>query len=217
VAWIDLILPPACAGCGSAGMLLCAPCLAACRPASDPAGRFIAADPGVVIGEELTLALAAFAHSGPMRKALARLKYEGARRLAQPLAEAAVPTMRTLLAITGPAAVVPVPVHRERRRERGYNQAELVATALGSALGLPSSDLLARMRPTTKQHRLDRAARLANLREAFALRQGIRSVPSTVIIVDDIVTTTATLEACASVLRGVGVRDVYGFALAREV
>ena len=217
MAWIDLILPPACAGCGSAGMLLCARCVAACRPASDPVGRFVAADPGVVIGEELTLALASHAHAGPMRKALARLKYEGAQRLARPLAAAALPTMRTLLAISGPAVIVPVPVHRERRRERGYNQAELIATALGSALGLPSSDLLERVRPTTKQHRLDRAARLANLREAFALRQGVRSVPSPVIVVDDIVTTTATLEACASILRAAGVKDVYGFALAREV
>ena len=215
--WLDLLLPPACAGCGSAGTLLCARCVAAFRPASDPAARFVVADPAVVIGDDLILALAAYAHAGPMRKALARLKYEGTKRLAQPLAATALPTMRTLRAISGPAALVPVPVHRERLRERGYNQAELIAGAVGSALGLPSLDLLERVRPTTKQHRLDRAARLANLREAFALRPGVRSVPSTVIVVDDIITTAATLEACASVLHGAGVTDVYGFAIAREI
>ena len=217
MAWIDLILPPACAGCGIAGALMCDRCLAACRPPFDPADRFVAPDSSVVVGQELTLALAAYSHAGPMRKALARLKYEGARRLGRPLALAAIPTLRTLLAISGPAALVPVPVHRDRLRERGYNQAELIARELGSDLGLATWELLERIRPTTKQHRLDRAARLANLREAFALRPGVRHVPSTVIVVDDIVTTTATLETCATILRGAGVTDVYGFAIAREV
>jgi ComF family protein len=216
-AILDLLLPPACAGCGAAGTLLCARCVAQWQPASDPADRFVAADSAVVIGQELILALAAHQHTGPMRKALARLKYEGATRLAQPLAAAALPMLVTLRAISGPAALVPIPVHRERRRERGYNQAELLARALGSALGLPCADLLERVRPTTKQHRLDRAARLANLRDAFALRHGLPAVPSVVIVVDDIVTTSATLEACAGVLSAAGVGEVYGFAIAREV
>lgn len=73
-----------------------------------------------------------------------------------------------------------------------------------------------RTRPTTKQHRLDRAARLANLRGAFGVRAGA-SVQARVIVVDDIITTTATLEACASVLSEAGVAETYGFAIAREV
>jgi predicted amidophosphoribosyltransferase len=105
----------------------------------------------------------------------------------------------------------PVPGHAERRRERGYNPAELIGRALG-----PTVPLLERVRPTTKQHRLDRAARLANLRGAFRVASGV-SVPSVAILVDDIITTTATLEACASVLREAGVEAVYGFAVAREV
>jgi ComF family protein len=160
--------------------------------------------------------MAAFAFDGPIRRAMARLKYEGAWRLADPLSEAASPALRRLVELSGTVPLVPVPVHRERRRERGYNQAELIARALGSAVDVPVLDLLERVRPTTKQHRLDRAARLANLRDAFIVR-AVRSVPSSLIVVDDIVTTTATLEACASVLRSAGVRDVYGFALAREI
>lgn len=214
-AILDVLLPPACAGCGSAGALLCAACVRAARPASVPASRFVSADPAIAIGQDLSLALAAFAFEGPIRRALARLKYEGASRLAGPLSQAAVPTLRILLEMTGPVPLVPVPVHRERRRERGYNQAELIARAMGSAVGLPVIDCLERMRPTTKQHRLDRAARLANLRAAFSV-QAV-AMPAAVIVVDDIVTTTATLEACASVLRSAGVREVYGFAVAREV
>ncbi|HEX7067702.1 MAG TPA: ComF family protein, partial [Candidatus Limnocylindria bacterium] len=139
------------------------------------------------------------------------LKYSGASRLAPMLARPAAPSLRTLVSISGPAALVPVPVHAERRRERGYNQAELIARALG-----PSHLILERVRPTTKQHRLDRAARLANLRGAFRVASGV-SVPPVAVLVDDIITTTATLEACASVLRETGVEAVYGFAVAREV
>jgi ComF family protein len=216
-AILDLMLPPACAACGSAGALLCSSCLNAARPASDPASRFVAADPAIAIGHDLSLALAAFAFEGPIRRALARLKYEGATRLAGPLSQAAVPALRVLLQMTGDVPLVPVPVHRVRLRERGYNQAELIARATGSAVGLPVTDRLERVRPTTKQHRLDRAARLANLRAAFSVRASPTSMPAVVIVVDDIVTTTATLEACASVLRSAGVREVYGFAIAREI
>jgi ComF family protein len=215
-ALLDVVLPPACAGCGSAGALLCMACVRAARPASDPASRFVSADPAIAIGQDLSLALAAFAFDGPIRRALARLKYEGASRLAGPLATAATQSLRVLLEMTGSVPLIPVPVHRERLRERGYNQTDLIARALGSAVGLPVVDLLERVRPTTKQHRLDRAARLANLRAAFAVREVTGPHPS-VIVVDDIVTTTATLEACASVLRAAGVRDIYGFAVAREV
>ena len=179
--------------------------------------RFVAPDAGIVVGDAFVVAVAAFAHDGPVRRALAALKYSGASRLAPVLARSALPALEPLLAVSGPAVLVPVPVHRDRLRERGYNQAWLIARALGPLARLSCRDLLARSRPTTKQHRLDRAARLANLRDAFAVPTGVSSVPDVVIVVDDIVTTTATLEACASVLRSAGVREVYGFAVAREV
>jgi ComF family protein len=214
---LELLLPPACAGCGRAGSLLCDRCVARLRPPFDPADRFVAPDAGVVVGDRLAVAIAAFAYEGPMRRALAALKYTGASALAPILATLAEPAMGRVLAIAGDSCFVPVPVHRERRRERGYNQAEAIARALGSRAGAPTLDVLERVRPTTKQHRLDRAARLANMRDAFAVRAAVRELPPTVVIVDDIITTSATLEACASVLRGAGVEEVYGFAVAREV
>jgi ComF family protein len=217
MAILDLVLPPACAGCGSAGALLCATCVRAARPATDEATRFVSPDPAIVIGQDLWLAIAAFAFEGSIRRGLARLKYEGASRMARPLATAAVPVLRGLIELTGAAPLVPVPVHRNRLRERGYNQAELVARELSSAIGLQAASLLERARPTTKQHRLDRAGRLANLRGAFALRSPVHEVPPRTIVVDDIITTTATLETCASVLRAAGVGEIYGFAIAREL
>lgn len=170
----------------------------------------------MVVGESLSLALAAFAYDGAIRRALAALKYSAASRLAPILAVAAEPALHSLTALTGPAALVPVPVHVERRRARGYNQAELLARELARLVELRSADSLVRARPTTKQHRLNRVARLQNLRGAFELKRGA-VVPGVAILVDDIITTTATLEACASVLVGAGCRAVYGFAVAREV
>ena len=216
VALLDLLMPPACAACGRSGALLSRGCLDGLQAPSPPADRFLSPDAGVVVGESLSLALAAFAYDGAIRRALAALKYASASRLARTLAAAAEPALRRLTSLTGPATLVPVPVHIERRRSRGYNQAELLARQLARLVELPTADVLVRGRPTTKQHRLNRAARLQNLRGAFATKPGA-VVPAVAILVDDIITTTATLEACASVLLGVGCRAVYGFAVAREV
>lgn len=216
MAVLDLFLPPSCAGCGRYGSPLCAACLAKLRPASRPGDRFFATDAGTVLGDALLLARAAFAYEGVMRRALQRLKYGGASRLAAPLATAALPALRSLLAITGPLPLVAVPLHTERLRARGYNQAALLANALARSARLPRAELLVRHRSTTKQHRLDRAGRLHNLKGAFAMASPARPPPA-VIVVDDILTTSATLEACASVLKAAGCERVYGFALAREL
>ena len=215
-ALLDLMLPPACAGCGRAGALLCGTCLSAFPRASRPEDRFVAPDPAVVVGDALALAMAAFAYDGLLRRALAALKYGGASRVAPPLARAAAPALGPLIAVSGPAVLVPVPVHPERRRVRGYNQAALIARDLAAASGLRMEEPLERVRSTTRQHGLDRAARLANLRGAFAVGRAM-SAPPVVILVDDIITTTATLDACASALRDGGAGAVYGFAVAREV
>jgi len=216
MALIDVLLPPSCAGCGRYGSLLCDACRASFRSASPAAVTFVQSDPGVVIGESLTLAIAAFRYETAVRAALQRLKYGASARLARPMAIAALPAFRRLLEVSGPLPIVPVPVHRDRGRERGYNQAALIAQWLGQSVGVPICDLLVRARATTKQHRLDRAGRLRNLRGAFRLVEGARPPPG-VILVDDILTTSATLEACAAALRDGECVTVYGFAVAREV
>jgi ComF family protein len=213
---LDVLVPPACSGCGRLGDVLCSHCRDRFRPASDDRDRFLAPDPGIALGDTLVLAVAAFAHHGPLRKALERLKYADASRVADPIARAALPALRRLLSITGPATLVPVPIHPARLRQRGYNQAALIATALGNATRLPLVEAIVRARETTKQHRLDRAARLRNLRDAFAMAPRAR-LTGGIIVVDDILTTSATLEACAHVLGESGHGPVYGFAVAREI
>jgi ComF family protein len=211
---LDLLLPPACAGCGASGAVLCPACLRLIRPPFDERDRFAAPDAGVVIGDALTVAITAFAYEGPMRRALAALKYKGVSRLAPILGDLALPTLDRLLAIAGPAELVPIPVHRERLADRGYNQAALLADALAGPRRLRVAPALERVRPTTKQHRLNRAARLGNLRGAFSATE---RAPSVAILVDDIITTAATLEACAAALRDAGSEAVFGLGVAREV
>ncbi len=214
-AILDLLLPPACAACGRFGSVVCAGCERSfTRP--DP-GDFVVADAGVVLGTALTVGIGAFVFTGAMRRALGRLKYAGAARSARPLAAAAAPALAPLVAVAGSGAVlVPAPLHPARQRQRGYNQAALLAAELAKVTGLPTADVLERHAATERMHHLDRAARLRNLRGAMRLAADTRS-PRTAIVVDDILTTSATLEACASVLLEGGTESAYGFAIAREV
>jgi ComF family protein len=198
------------------GEALCRRCRSSFRPAGAPRDRFVAPDPAIIVGDELEVAVAAFRYEGVLRRALSRLKYGGASRLAKPLAAAAVPILAEFAAQHPSATLVPVPVHPDRLRQRGYNQAALLARHLAGEWSVAAADVLARARPTSQQHRLNRAERLRNLRGAFALRRGARARPLA-ILVDDILTTSATLEACAGVLRAAGCDRVLGIAIAREV
>lgn len=214
---LDLLVPPACAGCRRYGTLLCDACLGSLSPLQDGDALFLAPAAGVLVGQQLEQAVAAFRHAAALRRILQRLKYGGASGVARALARAALPALDTLLADLAPdTPLVPVPVHLGRRRERGYNQAALLAGALADARGRRLVELLVRSRPTERQHHLDRSARLHNLRAAFALAPRHRAPPE-VLLVDDILTTGATLEACAGILRAAGTQRVVGFAIAREV
>jgi len=114
-----------------------------------------------------------------------------------------------------PALILPVPLHRRRLRQRGYNQALELARPLARALDLPCRhDLLQRQRDTSPQTELDAATRRRNMRGAFALSAGA-SLPDHVAILDDVMTTGTTLAECARVLKRAGVRRVDVWALAR--
>jgi ComF family protein len=112
--------------------------------------------------------------------------------------------------------VVPVPLHRQRQHERGYNQAELVAKPLVRKLGLPyRAVLLTRTKPRPDKHILRFEERWESVRGAFATRPGSKVDNLRVLLVDDVMTTGATLDACAKALRGAGAKSVVGLTVAR--
>ena len=122
----------------------------------------------------------------------------------------------------GPAfqadVVVPVPLHRQRERERGYNQAALIAKPLAKLLGLPyKSVLLTRTRPRPDKHLLSCEERWESVRGAFATRPGSQVDNLRVLLVDDVMTSGATLDSCAKTLREAGARSVIGLTVARAV
>ena len=110
-----------------------------------------------------------------------------------------------------PDVIVPVPVHPARERARGYNQALVIAEGLSETAGIPVlSGALIRTKKTMPQKELDDMARLRNLLEAFAMREGCPDISGrTILLVDDIYTTGSTTEACARVLKAAGAKRVY--------
>jgi ComF family protein len=112
--------------------------------------------------------------------------------------------------------VVPVPLYRQRERERGYNQADLIAKPLAGKLGLPyRAVLLVRTKPRPDKHVLSLEERWDSVRGAFATRPGTKVDNLRVLLVDDVMTTGATLDACAKALRGAGAKSVIGLTVAR--
>ncbi len=153
-----------------------------------------------------------FRYERPLDRLLPRLKFHqdlaAGRHCAALMAEA-------LAAAPRPQAIVPLPLHRTRLRARGFDQTLELAAPLARALGLPlRDDLLARVRETAPQSRLDAPTRRRNLRGAFAVRPGV-ALPAHVALVDDVMTTGATLHAAADALLRAGVTRVDAWVCAR--
>lgn len=161
---------------------------------------------------EVDRARAIGTYDGALRAVIHALKYEGRRSLARPLA--ALMRVRGADVLEGADCLVPVPLHRSRRRERGFNQ----AADLARHLGPPVTEALRRVRPTRTQTGLPQAQRHDNVRGAFAVtRAGGTLAGSAIVLVDDVSTTGATLDACARVLKEAGVREVRALTAARVV
>jgi ComF family protein len=159
----------------------------------------------------VTCSRAIGAYDGTLRAIVHALKYDGRRSLARPLAVLLSDQGEAVL--SGADVAVPVPLHRSRKRARGFNQAAEIARHLP----IPAKDLLRRVRATPSQTGLPAAQRHANVRHAFAMGRRARLHNRVVVLIDDVSTTGATLEACARVLRDAGAREVRALTIARVV
>jgi len=222
---LDALFPPKCVGCGAFGEFICPVCLEGApyangercprcwlaedgRSGREPACRDCARREPAFAGLR-----SAMAYRDVSRKAVLSLKFEGVSALA--------PRMGALMAEAFAAwsppvdAIVPVPLGWLRRRTRGYNQAELLAAEVSRRTGLPlEPGTVRRARRTAPQARQpDEASRRENIRSAFAAR---RPASGSILLIDDVATTGATLDACARALLEAGASRVFCLTFARE-
>jgi ComF family protein len=220
-ALLNLLFPQSCVLCGTQVFERCwsAAC-PECWSRLEPVARPFCAQCGMPATAIETLcgacrrgdhafdfARSLFLFNDPMRGIIHHLKYSARVSLAKPLGE----PLRTCLANEGFQArlAIPVPLHRSRSRERGFNQAELLARQLG----LPVDDrILRRRKNTPSQTGLSRSQRVLNLSAAFEVR---RAPPQTVLIVDDVYTTGSTLHEIAKTLKRAGAARVEVLTVAR--
>jgi ComF family protein len=208
------LAPPICAGCGAhagAAEPLCGHCRQELR--------WLGPEPAIAAGVPVWAPLA---YEGPAQGVVRALKFRGARR--------AAPAMAAQVAANAPPGwladgrLVPVPLHPARARSRGYNQAERLAAALAVRTGLELADCLERAGPRGTQVGRDRGERLAGIAGSVRVAGGRLAhsphapppaPPERAILVDDVVTTGATLAACARALLDRGTAEVIAVAYAR--
>ena len=212
----------ACGGRGEAGRDLCAACHAglprlrtACRRCALPLSAAAEACGECLRNRKpppLDAVHAAFVYAPPLDRLLPRFKFHGdlaAGRLLAALMRETAPVF------SRDAVIVPVPLHRKRLRMRGYDQALELAKPLAVACALPlCDDLLHRARATAAQSRLHADQRKRNLRNAFEVDASV-ALPPCVVLIDDVMTTGATLHAAANALRRAGVERVEAWVCAR--
>ncbi len=215
---LDVVFPPRCAGCGDGAWPFCERCRRSLRALSPPWCERCGAPSGEdtrSCGEcppsSIACARAPFAFEGPARASVHHLKYRGVRGVGRALAAA----MATC-APAGADVVTWVPLTRRRQAERGFDQARVLAVALGRELDLPVRRLLRRVVANGPQAKRDAAARRSAMRGSFVVRRGIRA-PAHVLLVDDVLTTGATAAACAEALLASGVTDVSLVVAARAL
>jgi competence protein ComFC len=216
---IDAVFPIRCAGCGHRGAWVCDECRPAVSLFLPPwCGRCgIPNDSRCRCGElgpHIAMSRSAAAYSGWIRRAVHLVKYENEPARVPSLVEAMIPVA---LSFPGFDAFVPTPLHPSRQRSRGYNQSELLAVHLSSQMGIPVSRCLIRTRRTEHQVGLNVQKRHENMIGAFAVDSPDEVNGKRLVLVDDVMTTGSTLNACADALVAAGASWVGALTFAREI
>jgi ComF family protein len=224
-ALLDLVFPPHCVACHSAGEWFCSACRASIEkvmpPLCDRCGRSLVVRPSLFQSEcphcnkhplqiDGTRAVAIF--EGNLRAAIHAFKYQHRTELAELLGEL-IGEYLAEQPLPGDA-IIPVPLHHIREQERGFNQALLLAEAIGAHRRVPVwKGVLRRIRATLSQVDLSAAERRENVKDAFEATERVAGVR--ILLIDDVCTTGATMEACGLALKARGAKSVWGLALAR--
>ena len=233
-ALLDLLFPPLCHICKAfipeAGELfICAGCLKKISFLVTPLCSVCGAPFGTENGFDHScgaclrhppgsICRSATLFAGPVQELIHRFKYGHRVQLSQPLGLLTARALAPFCCQTAPGLIIPVPLHRKRLRQRGYNQSQLIGGVLAQQWKLPLEfGNLRRVRWTEPQTTLDAADRRENVSGAFAVRDPRRLEGKRVLLVDDVYTTGSTLRACAESLHEAGVAAVFAVTVARSV
>lgn len=224
---LDLIFPPCCGGCKKSGSILCPSCVSQFTPTPSlvchRCNKPLSPDGNCQHCRNhkrgLTGLYGAYAYKDPLRTCIHSLKYQGNTRIASPLGLLLAKAYQ--ISNIHADLILPVPLHPTRLKERGYNQALLLAQVCAQAVGVPlNASILQRKKPTQAQAHLRGHDRYSNVAEAFCCQLSIVTKileNRRIVIIDDVSTTGATLEACAAPLFAAGASEVWGLVLARPL
>ncbi len=225
--FLDIVFPSRCAGCQRTGHVLCPACIAKIQPLPSPFCQ-LCGTPLSPYGvckncqyrpPKLSGQRAVSLYQEPLRGCIHGLKYDGNTRLAEPLGLLLAQAYRRYSLQAD--MLIPVPLHSERQQQRGFNHASLLAEVCSANLGVPMNDrILVRHRATVAQVDLHPRERYQNVAGAFACTSGSASgalYGRRIVIIDDVSTTSATLEACATPLFAAGAKEIWGLVLARPM
>lgn len=214
---LNLLFPPRCAHCQKEGEFLCKPCLKTLKKEAVHPKKISFTE-----GHLDQLIYAVNYHRNPVIQSVIRqFKYQFHPQLAEGLAKLMDPCLEPLGSKQDqPLSLIPIPLHPQRQRQRGFNPAQSLAQALAKKHPhfLCVKPLLERVKDTPQQAKLNREERLENLKGAFRLRPGVELTSfkeEIFFLVDDVYTTGATLESAAEVLKQAGFQNVYGLVIAR--
>jgi ComF family protein len=223
-AALDLFFPQHCIGCGKEGQVLCHDCKKSfpriippvCSRCGKPQASGIVCPKCVSLQNNIDGIRSPYKFEGVVREAIHQFKYKNIRCLAEPLAILLFEYLK--LNPLPVQVIVPVPLNAKRLRERGYNQSDLLALKLGKLVNLPEDiDCLKRISYCLPQARTKSLEeRLRNVNQAFTcVSSNIQG--ANILLIDDVSTSGATLNACALALKTAGAASVWGLVLAREL
>lgn len=224
--FFDYIFPLFCVSCNEEGAILCSTCFeniqflgVFCCPVCHQ--KF---ERGLVCGNcrstsalDQVAALLPYVESQPFGQIIQAFKYSysiDARKILARSLETTQTILQTL-PLFDIDAIVPIPLHKRRLAERGFNQAEIIAQLISKQVNIPVVPILTRFRATKQQAKLTRVERQENVRDAFVLQKNLSISGKIFLLIDDVYTTGSTMQAAARVLKEAGARAVIGFTLAR--
>lgn len=231
---LDVVFPRMCVSCGKEGGYICEKCSVflgeanlicpVCNTASFGGARHILCESKYSLNGLASM----WEYEGILKQLISQIKYIGITHPIKELVERAFHTMTAdqqrfasflSFLFQNDTVLTFVPIFRRKEKWRGFNQSQLIAKEIGRVIGKETVSLLEKVRETEAQAHLNKEERLQNLKDAFCFefRDSNFEIPPKVVLMDDVWTTGATMRECAKELKKAGVKEVWGFTLARTV